>query len=253
MNPLKLLTKFAKIITATQHALLPSPCECCGALHTCHQGSVVCADCEALAFPVAVRCQQCGLRLGIRLQAFGWTRCRHCRFSPNDTRTWVAGDYVAPMDEWAIALKFRGKEGLAVTFANALARTALMEEDFVMPDVLIPMPVSKKRLEERGYNQALLIARRLGHQLNVACDAHCLIKTRETQKQSGLSAQQRQHNLGDAFVVAGNVENLHIGLVDDVMTTGATLAAARNALSEHGVVRFSQWIAFRTPERPEDD
>lgn len=214
--------------------------------------------------------------MGERLQAFGWNRCRHCRAAPTHQRIWVAADYVAPADSLAKRLKFGGETALARAMGDALAIAFLQqvsappmrrttaatprpfefpdtdEDTDPTPDCFIPVPVSPRRLRERGYNQALLIARALGQRLNRPVEARILQKSADTERQAKLSAQQRQANLSDAFVCTHAVAGRHVGLVDDVMTTGATLASCASVLREAGASCVSHWTVFRTPAKPEE-
>lgn len=187
--------------------------------------------------------------MGARLLAFGWTRCRHCRAQPEEIRTWIGGDYAAPFDTVVKRLKFGGADAMADVLSMALALRAPVGD---LPDVLIPAPVSRKRLRERGYNQALLIARGLGRHLGVPVWPNALQKVAETRQQASLGAADRADNLNDALRLTVEVRDLHVGLVDDVMTTGATLKACRQLLSAGGVGQISQWIGMRTPEKPDD-
>ncbi len=175
----------------------------------------------------------------------------------------MGADYLPPFDTLPKALKFRGQQALACDMGVALAHAFLQAKDVgnggkgsvdapaEEPDCLIPVPVSARRLRERGYNQALLIARSLGKTLNVPVKARHLLKTLETGRQAELSASQRQDNLASAFVCVGDVEGLHVGLVDDVLTTGATLSVCEQTLLQAGAASVSRWVAFRTPEKPE--
>ena len=93
------------------------------------------------------------------------------------------------------------------------------------PDVIAPVPLAAQRLAERGYNQAWQIARPLARALNVRSDATLLHRVIHTAPQSRLDLDARRLNVGRAFEVARPVQGLHVGIVDDVMTTGATLEA----------------------------
>ncbi|WP_212741143.1 ComF family protein, partial [Veillonella tobetsuensis] len=92
------------------------------------------------------------------------------------------------------------------------------------PDCLLPVPMARKRQRERGFNQALMLARWLSHDLDIALDEHVLLRPQETVAQQALDAKQRKRNLLKAFAVAANAEvtGRHFALVDDVLTTGAT-------------------------------
>lgn len=164
----------------------------------------------------------------------------------------MGADYVPPLDTLPKALKFGGQRSLAKDMGAALARSFLQHGDGQdAPDCFIPVPISDSRLRERGYNQALLIARSLGHALNIPVKARHLLKLQDTGRQAELNASQRRDNLLGAFACLRDVEGMHIGLVDDVMTTGATLAVCEQVLLDAGAEQVSRWVAFRTPEKPE--
>ncbi len=138
---------------------------------------------------------------------------------------------------------------LADEFAQRLARLADdMLDASQWPDVIAPVPLAAKRLVERGYNQAWQIAKPLGRALQVRSDATLLARVIETAPQSRLDLDARRHNVGRAFRVNAPVHGLHVAVVDDVMTTGATLEALAHVLKAAGARRVTNFVALRTPK-----
>src|SRR5690606_29209375 len=120
--------------------------------------------------------------------------------------------------------------------------------DAPRPQAVVPVPLHCARLRRRGYDQALELARPLAHALALPLQPRLLQRVRATAPQSELSAAARRRNLRDAFVVAADAAPpAHVVLVDDVMTTGATLHAAARALRHAGVARVDAWVCARVP------
>ena len=113
------------------------------------------------------------------------------------------------------------------------------------------LPLMRPGLRERGYNQAWELARRLARELNLPAQADGLQRWRDTPAQTTLDAAARRANLRDAFLVhpglAGRLAGRHVALVDDVMTTGATLATTAELLLRAGAREVSAWVLARTP------
>jgi len=168
-------------------------------------------------------------------------------------RTVVALDYAFPWDRLIARLKFAQAPELAGVLVRplvaALARQEATPE--AQPDLLLPVPLSPLRLRERGYNQAWEIARRLARELDLPAQADGLQRWRETPAQTTLDAAARRANLRDAFLLhpglAGQMAGRHVALVDDVMTTGATLATTAELLLRAGAREVSAWVLARTP------
>jgi ComF family protein len=118
-------------------------------------------------------------------------------------------------------------------------------------DRVLPVPLSTQRLRERGFNQSWELARRLGQIFGLACSADLLLRPVDTAHQLELSLLERAHNLRGAFMVAPQQRQAIVGqrlaLVDDVMTTGATLREATRALLEAGAASVDAWAVARTP------
>lgn len=114
--------------------------------------------------------------------------------------------------------------------------------------MIAPVPLADRRLRKRGYNQAWQIAKPLARALRVPHDATLLRRVIDTAPQSRLDLDARRMNVGRAFEVAGNVQGLHVGIVDDVMTTGATLEALARTLKAAGARRVTNFVALRTPK-----
>jgi ComF family protein len=158
-------------------------------------------------------------------------------------------DYRYPWDGLVTQFKFHDQPGWAAPLAQLLgdapgARLLLDEADLV-----VPMPLSRERLAQRGFNQALAIARRLAP---ARTDATLLLRLRDTTPQAALDRRQREANVRGAFAVdplqAGRLRGRHLLIVDDVMTSGASLYAAARVLREAGADRVSALVLARTEE-----
>ncbi|WAC74907.1 hypothetical protein OU995_09505 [Roseateles sp. SL47] len=112
---------------------------------------------------------------------------------------------------------------------------------------MLPIPLSAARLKERGFNQSLEIARHLPGQRQYRLCAQTLIRLRHTLRQSDLPLAERRANLRQAFGVVRPVQGLHVALVDDVMTSGATLFEAAATLQRAGAASVQAWVVARTP------
>jgi ComF family protein len=114
-----------------------------------------------------------------------------------------------------------------------------------LPNCLIPVPLHPKRYRERGFNQSIEIARHLSKQLHVPLDLHSCTRRRDTAHQAELPAKQRLKNMRGAFEIVAPLRYQHAAIIDDVMTTGATVSALAHALKSQGVNRVDVWVCAR--------
>ena len=220
--------------------LIPSVCLLCGM----EGKQLICSGCSAQFFSsTAKRCVACALPIFIHD-----THCGACLKNPPafDSST-VACDYVAPFDQLVLALKFGHRLAVASAIADLLTKAVVSE----LPDLFIAVPLSRQRLAQRGFNQALEIAKPLAQKLDRPIYSNLLHRIRETQAQTLLHPDQRQKNILHAFSpnedYADKIRGRHIGVVDDVMTTGATLHEIATCLKQHGATRVSNIVFARTP------
>ena len=118
------------------------------------------------------------------------------------------------------------------------------------PDVLLPVPLSTARQRQRGYNQCAMLGQWLSDRLDIPCQAHWLLRTLDTPAQQALDAKTRKRNLLNAFALApdAQVRGLHVALVDDVLTTGATAQSLALVLLKAGAKRVDVYCLARTPK-----
>jgi len=233
---------------------LPNHCTLCGNLSQ----QRVCGACDTTPNENSVRrcpCCAAAFEPGLEQGLESAQRCGACLASPPAfDASWVVADYAAPLDALAQALKFSAQPGLARWFADKLAAHAHLARLEI--DCIIPVPLSPERLAARGYNQSWEIARPLARQLRVPAASGYLQRLRDTAPQTEINdARQRRHNVRGAFALnarsahhsAQGLSGLHIAVVDDVMTSGATLAEIAGVLKRAGVARVTNLVALRTP------
>ncbi len=174
--------------------------------------------------------------------------CADCLRNPpafDDVVT--AFDYRFPVDRLVRRFKFSADLATGAYLGAALARCVAGAPK---PDLIVASPVSPARLRERGLNPALVLARQVGRRLGVPVDARVIAKVRHTPPQSGLDRASRRRNLRGAFAVRRPLGGLRVAVVDDVMTTGATLFALARELKRAGAAHVTGWVVARTPEPP---
>jgi ComF family protein len=173
--------------------------------------------------------------------------CPRCRQQPVAFDATVAAyEYRYPVDVLVRHLKYRKALHLAAALGKGLAEAVGHCGD-PLPDRIVALPLAPRRFRMRGYNQALEIARVVARALNLKRDDGVLRRVRETTPQAGLGALMRLQNMEGAFESRVAVKGERIALVDDVMTSGATLHSAARVLKAAGAEQVFAWVVARTP------
>lgn len=217
----------------------PARCAVCGAW----PAQPLCEGCTAHFAQVRARCRLCAVQV-----PEGVETCGAClREPPPLAACFAAVPYAYPWSGLVARFKFNGQPGWAALFARRMAAIPGLDEELRRTDVLLPMPLAPRRLAERGFNQALLLARALDARRT---DAHLLLRLRETGPQAALDRKAREANVGGAFGLeplrAQDVRGAAVLLVDDVMTSGASLHAAARVLLGAGAGRVAAVVLART-------
>ena len=222
-----------------QPALLPWRCLLCAAAGT--KGMDLCASCMKDMPRNASCCARCALPLPLAA-----AMCGQClRRAPPWHGAWAPFRYGWPLDRLETRFKFGDDLAAGRTLA-ALWRSEPVPPD--LPALIVPVPLHRSRLRQRGYNQALELARPLAAALNLPVERDLLLRTRDTSAQTELDRTARRRNVRGAFRVrAAAARPDHLALRDDVMTTGATLAECTRLLRRAGVRRVDVWALARAP------
>ncbi len=234
-----------------QFALLPPHCLLCG--RRSDRVRDLCAACAADLVPNRCACARCALPLPAPAAL-----CGEClKHAPAFDAAFAPLVYGHPLDLLLTKLKF-GRSLAAGRVLSELWIAALREALTTgvlaaLPELLIPVPLHAARLRERGYNQALELARPLAREFGLALAPGLLARSRATPAQANLDAPTRRKNLRGAFAFDRNgVEGAatlpaHVALIDDVMTTGATLRECASTLKRAGIARVEVWALARAP------
>ena len=216
------------------------PCVLCGQAPIA-PAHFACAACAALLPPPPLRCPVCAIP-----QVNGAV-CGDCLTTlPSFERTYVAFSYEPPFDRMVQALKFAGQLAYAPFFARALL-SGIPNHEWADVDALVPVPLSPRRLRERGYNQAERLANALSQTTGLPVQQDLLQRVKDSAPQADLPRAARQTSLRNAFVASPQAAGLRLALVDDVMTTGNTLEQSAKALSAVGATQVINWVMARTP------
>lgn len=206
----------------------------------------VCAPCIARWATPTHRCNRCALAVPA-----GAAQCGACLLHPPPYAAAVAAfDYAFPWDGLITHFKFNAALDLAALLARQLGE-AIQRAEGAVPDLVLPVPLSPNRLRERGYNQAWEVARRLPRTHAWRTDPTLLLRVRDTPHQTMLPPGERAANVRGAFAIeplrAAEVRGRRITLVDDVVTTGATVAELSSVLLGAGAASVQVWMLARTP------
>ena len=215
---------------------LPQRCALCAASSG---GALLCAACAGDMPRLGAACPQCALPTPAA------ERCGACiAASPSYDMTIAAWRYAYPADRLLRALKYGGRLALAEPLADALAEAVRLRGS-PLPDRLLALPLAATRQRRRGFNHAQEIARRVSARVGVPLHA-ALRRTRDSPPQAGLDVAARGRNVRNAFEAVARLDGLAVAIVDDVMTTGATLASAAAAVRNAGALRVEAWVVART-------
>jgi ComF family protein len=218
------------------HAWAGEDCLLCGA----ETGpELLCAACIAELPTLPDSCPRCAL------PSPASAVCGSCLNRPTHfDATLALWRYEFPCDGLVQALKYRARLALAGFFARSLASRPMPEVDLI-----VPMPLHPKRLAERGFNQALEIARGLARHLSRPIELRGVLRVRDTPPQTDLPYEERAKNVRGAFLCKVDLSGASVAVLDDVMTTGATLNELALALKRAGATRVENCVIARTVPR----
>lgn len=206
----------------------------------------LCTCCEIELPWLDDQCLVCALPLPMRDLTCG--QCRRKR--PAFARVEALWHYGFPVDALITRFKHNRQWPLGRLLAELQGHGLRhrFDQGLPRPDRLLPVPMARGRLRQRGFNQAAMLARWLSARLRIPCDGHLLLRPRETPAQQVLGAKARQRNLQEAFALAHDkgLDGLHLALVDDVVTTGATAQALASLLRKAGARRVDVYCLART-------
>jgi ComF family protein len=221
---------------------MPSRCQVCGRW----PARPVCAPCHARFAHAEPRCPTCALRLvaGVAVKP-----CGQCLRHPMPLqKCWAVVDYAYPWHTVVVRFKFQQQPAWARTMAELALQRPDIAQALHTADGVLPVPLTASRLAERGYNQSWELVKALQPRCPLA---NVLLRLGDAPHQTGQGRHARQQHMRDAFAVdpahLPQLAGQHLLLVDDVMTTGATLSAAADTLLRAGAASVSGLCFARTP------
>ena len=224
VRPLCQLCRLPISEVSTQTSLMPEP--------------IWCSSCLA-HFQPPPRCQRCGIATLHHVE-----QCGSCLSQPPPWhRLYCLGDYQYPFNQLIHQLKYQGQFWLATDIANQLAARISTPAPLI-----VPVPLHYYRRWSRGFNQSAALASPLAKQLQSQYHPTLFRRTRHTLAQKGLNREARQTNLKAAFTLTAPPNTEHVAIVDDVVTTGSTVALLAQLLLDSGVKNIDIYCVCRTPE-----
>ena len=200
----------------------------------------LCDRCYAGFSPLSICCNICGISMKTKVSHV----CGRCLASPpHYDKITTLFDYQEDIKQLVLPLKFNAKVSAARTIGKLMANHFSNHPD--MPDALLAVPLHKKRLRKRGFNQSELIAKHLQRQLNIHLLQQFCTRTRNTISQTSLKATERRKNLKNAFHCDNHQSINSIAVIDDVVTTGSTANEIAKTLKKSGVKRVEIWAFAR--------
>jgi len=231
---------------------------CAGQCTVCRTWSdqTICEHCLQLYARPQPRCWTCATRLPPELTGRPRPQCGRCLVdAPPLDRAVAALDYRFPWDGLLQHFKYHQALELRESLLQRL-NSALTAAEVDAPDWLVPVPLSAERLRERGYNQAHELAKALARRRGLRCEPEMLLRVRHNERQAGLKLEQRVANVRGVFAVdplkAAQLRGTNVALLDDVMTSGATLFELARVLLQAGAMTVQAWVIARTPEPGEE-
>lgn len=228
--------------------LLPSTCILCDSLTRNTQN--LCQLCQQDLPILPHSCQQCAdfLLSSTINPANNLLKCGNClKNPPAYDQTYALFPYQSPINHLITKLKFQHQLSHARILGELLANRIQTQWYWnkPLPDLIIPIPLHPLRLRERGFNQALEIARPIAKALAIPIDFQGVKRIKNTRAQSGLLAEERKRNIAQAFSITRDYSNLTIAILDDVITTGHTVRECCRMLKNQGAARIHVWCCAR--------
>ena len=239
---MQLLAKLNNCIKNVRYRLYPHHCLLCG----CASENIdLCSACYAELPWITCSCERCAAPLPESAASCGACLQR----PPPWDASLIPFRYQAPLDRLILSLKFQRRLAVAPTLGRLIADT-VRARDGVLPDALLPVPMHARRLRERGFNQAHELARVLGQELQLPLLQAGVRRVRHTEMQSRLDGKARRSNLRGAFALDESLlANAglpgHVAIIDDVVTTGSTVAELTHTLRQAGVQRVEVWACAK--------
>lgn len=229
-----------KLWQNTLNLLMPP---CCVACKRATQHDFLCEKCLQKIKRPPCACQCCGLALHEPAK-----RCGQClQQPPYFNKLYCLGDFTAPLSTLVQQLKFNDHfasgQALSVEFIKRLRQDYAIDS---LPSLLIPVPLHRKRLGKRGFNQSLELAKPLARHFKININAHACKRIKATPAQTQLNLAARQQNLKNAFTCIKPLTAKHIAIVDDVVTTTATVNNLAKCLRQFCEQRIDIWCISRT-------
>jgi ComF family protein len=230
----------------TADLLLPRRCAACDSWLDLGHPSALCAACwRTLEMPPGAVCGRCGVPIPVPLLLCATCAARPPAFDvARAVGLYLAGpSLLNPLARAVRAVKFHGHRAAAASLGAALASVVPLPADALV----VPVPLHPRRLRERGYDQAALLARGCARAAGLPVAVRALVRRRDTPSQARLDATARRANLAGAFAAPAAIAHHTVALVDDVLTTGATADACARTLRRAGARRVVVLTVGRTP------
>lgn len=215
-----------------------APQYCYGCSERSRRDIALCSHCEGDLPWLGHHCCYCSLPIQRQLKF-----CGQCaKKKPYYDRVICAFYYTAPIARWLTLFKFHNTLALGQVFSHCLLKRTPQS---IEADWIIPMPLHRSRLRQRGYNQALVLAQQIQKHRPITIDHTLASRHKKTKAQVSLNKDKRRHNLHNAFTINKDIKKKNIIIIDDIMTTGSSINELSRTLKQHGAARVEAWVIAR--------